>query len=191
MATVAAPNHSRQHEARPRPKPKPSPAPSPATPARPAALTSIHHPDRFVRNVVTDFRAFLASHGYTTACANEAIEYFDRHRTIRGCESIEHEDWRLVGGYLVTHLEKLLPPPAPKPAPSPSWSLAFTEGTETGYSDPERAPTFAEPSDAAWAALMFAEPSRTLRAPTIGRPEVRLCGAGYGDEDCRVLTAGI
>jgi hypothetical protein len=139
MANATARRPSTQR--RPSKPSAPAPAPRPAA----CSITSIHHPSRAIRNVVKDFQGFLSTFRYSPACAIDALDFYETHRNLRGCQALELVDVEACEAWLNRHLAPLLPPRAP----APRWTFAFDPTVETGY-DPAVAPPCVDPSDEAW-----------------------------------------
>lgn len=187
-ASVHARRRSTQGPSKPAPGPRPTPRPAPPRPSerepvqvRQAPITSIHHPDRFIRNVVADFRRWLSGFRYSSSCATDAVLHFQAHRTIRGCESIEAVDWPMVGGWLVQNLEPLLPAPVDVDELNRENDIAYH--ARAGIFHPS-------PADQLAAVLMFVDhdqadqvqPRQTARRPA-PRPAATHFGQPWTDAD--------
>jgi hypothetical protein len=123
-------------------------------------------------DVRRQYTTLLFSLGYNTVGVNESWSHFERCRTMKGCEALEPEDWRLAGGFLVAQLEPLLPP---VPLSADEINRRLDEASRLDAIERGRATFEPTEADRAEAARIF---DASASAPAPSKPARRAFGEG-------------
>jgi hypothetical protein len=136
-----------------------------------------------VRDVRREFEFFMARERYNAQASYDALAWFAEHRTIRGSDAVEPEDWRTVGGWLVEHFEPLLPPP-----PLDVDELN-RQNDEAAHAARVRRGDAYEPTEAdwqeycSWSAAVDAPPAKPVHKPRPAPRVVTHAGQPWTDAD--------